>query len=165
MFASELEIVLGIAGGMAAIYVFYAYNDLSRRWQRLVRLWADVRAVQSRRRAVAHAVAFHLRKATGHEQAITRHAARRGRSARFIGDLRNGWPGLQALRLAETGLGTDVQAQNAERDAVLELNRQAEQYNSLIRCFPRCLVAQAFGFRPWRLGIRHRRRIPRRRRG
>lgn len=163
MHFDELQIVLMVVGGIGAIYVLYAYNDLSQRWQRLVRLWADVRAVKNRCRGVSHSVAFHLRKATRHEQAVTRHAARRGRSARWISDLRNGWPQAAALHLARTGLQTDVQTRKEEQDAVLELNRQAEEYNSLIRCFPRCLVAQAFGFRPWRFGIRRGQQRPPRR--
>lgn len=163
MYPSGFQIGLMVVGGIAALYVLYAYNDLSQRWQRLVRLWADVRAVRNRCRGVAHSVAFHLRKATGHEQAVTRHAARRGRSARWISDLSNGWPRAGALRLAQSGLQTDVQTRKEEQDAVLELNRQAEEYNTLIRCFPRCLVAQAFGFRPWRFGIRHRQQRPPRR--
>ena len=163
----NLELI-GIAavGLFADGYVLYGYNDLATRWERLRRLWADTTAAKERRLGVSHAVAVHLGRATGHERSVTRLAARRGRSARWVSDLSNGWPGVTTTSVTTQGLGNDVQSHDLENQSRLILNREAEAYNALIRTYPRRLVAEACGFRAWRMGpqqARPRRNARRRR--
>jgi hypothetical protein len=66
----------------------------------------------------------------------------------------NGWPNTQAVGTANQGMATDVQSHDLENSAHIQLHREAEVYNAMIRAFPRCLVAQLFGFRAWRFGVR-----------
>jgi hypothetical protein len=149
-------IAVTVLGGLVTLYIGYAYNDLSRRLERLKRLYVDVRRVRAYRRGVSHVVSRHLARITRHERGVTGLAARRGRNGRFITDLSNGWPDVAAVSPASQGMTADVQSQGLERDAYSQLNSEAEMYNALIRTFPRRLVGDAFGFRAWRFGLRQR---------
>ena len=149
----NLELIgVAVVGLCVGGYVLYGYNDLATRWERLRRLCADTMAAKDRRLGVSHAVAFHLGRATGHERNVTRLASRRGRSARWVSDLSNGWPGVSTTSVTTQGLGNDVQSHNLENQSRLILYREAELYNTLNPTYPRRLVAEAFGFRPWRMG-------------
>lgn len=146
--------VLILVGIPITIYVVYAYNDLAGRWERLQGLWADIKSARSRRYGVAHAVSHHLGRATGHEQQIARLSTRRaGRGRRLISDNANGWANSHAVGTAGQGMATDVQSHDLENQLHLQLHREAEVYNGLIRSFPRCFVAEAFAFRRWRFGV------------
>lgn len=134
-----------------ATYFAYAYNDLAKRWERLRGLHADVVSARIRRKGVSSTISRHLTRATRHERQVTNAGARRGGRGRgLISDNVNGWPTSQAIGTSNQGMTTDIQSLDFENQRYLELHREAEQYNALIRSIPRCLVAKACGFRPWR---------------
>ncbi|MFM9965995.1 MAG: hypothetical protein ACKV2Q_32845 [Planctomycetaceae bacterium] len=46
-------------------------------------------------------------------------------------------------------MSTDILSLDAENQRHMELHREAEQYNALIRSIPRCFVARTCGFPAW----------------
>jgi hypothetical protein len=141
------------------LYSWVVYNDLTRRRERLRGLMATVHSMQLRRHGVAQAGSRGVRWATRHEQQVARLGARRGgRGGRLVGDIANQWPSAGAVGSANQAMNFAVQSHDAEAQAWQQLQREAEAYNAALRQFPRCLVAPALGFRPWRFGSDNRRR-------
>lgn len=100
-----------------------------------------------------------VRWATRHEQRVTGLGARRGgRAGRLIRDIANGWPTASAVGSANQGMNIPVQSRDPQNQAWQQLQREAEAYNTALRRFPTCIVAQAFGFHPWSFGSRRSRR-------
>lgn len=136
-----------------AAYTIMVRNDLSRRWERLRALVANVHAARQLRRGVGQDVGRHLGHAQRHEQRVTRFASQRGRgggTAFKVADNANGWPGLTTTSVTTQGLSLDKQSRDAESAARMTLHAEAETYNALVRNWPTCIVARWFGFRAWR---------------
>jgi hypothetical protein len=151
---------------LIAMYVAYAYNDLTIRLERLKALMADVGKSRDRRQGVHKSVSGFIGTATRHERNVVGRAVRRNKGGgRFISitDNGNGWPTANAVGTTEQGLSADVNSHNMENQAWVQLHHEAEEYNALLRSFPRCLFAFRMGFRPWRMGNRQNPRRFRRR--
>jgi len=143
-----------VVGG---VYARITYNDLTRRRERLKGLMATIRSMRARRRGVFHSVSRGVHWATGHERNVAKLGARRGgRGGRMFNDVANQWPASAAVGSANQGMSISVHSHDLENQSWLEFQREAEAYNARVRQFPSCLVAQAFGFRPWSL-LSHRR--------
>ena len=161
---TELTIaVLGLATLVSLLYGVIVRNDLARRLERLRGLAANVRATRQRRQGVGHDVARHLSHAQRHEQRVTHSGARRGRrrGGRFIdvSDLSNGWPTAGTTGVTSQGMSQDIQSRDAETEARVALHAEAEKFNAIVRSWPSCIVAEMFGYRPWRYQQHgHRRR-------
>lgn len=148
-----LTVAVGIAVSLCLLYGVLVRNDLARRWERLRGLVANVRALRQRRQGVGRDVARHLSHAQRHERAVTESGARRGRyrGGRFIdvSDVSNGWPTASTTTVTSQGMGLDIQSRDAENAARAALHAEAQAYNSVVKSWPSCIVAQMCGYRTW----------------
>jgi hypothetical protein len=155
---TALLIMLLMVGSIIGIYSLLVRNDLSRRWERLVSLAANVRAARQRRQGVGRDVCRHLGKAQRHEQHVMRSGAKRGAGGGRIikvSDNSNGWPTAQTTSFTADAMQTDRESRDAEMAARKELHAEAEGYNAIVRSWPSCIVAKSCGFRPWRYKQHH----------
>lgn len=148
--------LIGAVGVLIAVvvlvYMLDVYNDMGRRLERLRGLMATVRTVRGRRFGVVHVASKGLRGASRHEQQIARLGAQRGRGMgrhAAVTDNANRWPNAAAVGTANQGVTLAVDSLDRETAAWHQLQREAEEYNALLRSFPRGAVAQSLGFRPW----------------
>lgn len=164
--STDAMVILSIACAVAIIvgvYVLVTYNDLTRRWQRLLALAADVRVARRRRQGIKADMARHLGHVQHHERRVANSGSRRGRgSGKWVSDNFNGWPALQTADLTGTGMSQDAESHNIEQAARLRLHAEAELYNQRVLRFPTRIVARWFGFRPWRFKTNGGRRFRRR---
>jgi hypothetical protein len=144
---------------VAGLYTWFVYNDLTRRRERLRGLYATVCTMRARRRGVGQDTSRGVNAATRHEQRVARLGTRRGRGGgRLATDIANGWPSAIAVGAAGQAMNISVHSHDAEAQAWQQLQREAEAYNAALREFPRCVLASALGFRPWRFGSNKPRR-------
>jgi hypothetical protein len=141
------------------VYGVVVWNDFSRRRTAIIAAWANVRGLRARRYGVGRAVHQHVYQAVNHEQRVARAATRRGRGARWISDVSNGWPGTAAVGTVSTGLATNVASLDMENQMLQALHAQAQEYNARLMQFPRGFVGRLLGFREWRFTPRHRWRV------
>jgi hypothetical protein len=159
-FAAVVTLILILGAG---VYIWSTYNDLATRWERLCSIAADLRSFGIRRQSVRRVVAGHVGRSARHVERTAERAARGKQGGKWIKFNADGHPEARAVGTVEQGMHTDVLAVDLENNAHLRLHQEAAEYNASLRTFPRCLVAQVFGFRPWRLaGKGHRRRGSRR---
>jgi hypothetical protein len=147
-------VVLGLVVLACLAYGVIVRNDLARRWERLLGLAANVRAVRQRRQGVGYDVARHLVHAQRHERRVQHSGSQRGRrgGGKFINvaDNANGWPVASTTGVTSQGMGLDVSSRDAETAARETLHAEAQQYNAIVKSWPSCIVAEACGYRTWR---------------
>lgn len=165
---SGFEPMMGVLfiGLVIALYTWYVWNDMTRRWQRLLSLAATVKTMRLRRFGVVKAAAIGVSRAARHEQQVARLGSRRGRgSGRFVAvtDNANGWPTAAAVGSANQGVSLAADSLDHEAAAWQSVQREAEEYNTLLRSFPRCMVADMLGFKPWSFGSNRHQGKPQRR--
>ena len=158
----EILIVLLVATFLIAgiVYTWQVYNDFAYRLERLKALAADVRTMQQRGRSVAQAANKHMHTSRRHvESTVSRAVKGKLRGGRLFAVNADPYPDARAVDTIDSGLAAKIQSRDLESQTQITLHREAAEYNALIRQFPRSLVAQSFGFRPWQL-----KRSPNRRR-
>jgi len=157
--------ILLAVGLIVGLYSWAVYNDLAKRWQRLLALAADVRVARQRQQGVKADVARHVRNAQWNEQRIAGHGARRGgrggRGRGFLNlnvtDTHNGWATPVTAGLSGQGMANDLGSRDFEQAARLRLQDEAALYNQRIAQFPARIVAGWFRFKPWRFKVGRRR--------
>lgn len=127
-------------------------NDLARRLEILKALNASVASAAARRNAVAREADRSTRRAQTHEKKVANVALRRGNGGRrgWANDLANRWPNTAAVKVAGQSMTVNEKSHDYIFRAAVELQREAETYNGLVRSFPQCIVAQLLGYTPWR---------------
>lgn len=149
----ELWIALGVALAVlvpGGLYTWSVYNELTARWERLHSLLATAQLMKNRRRSIGGAVRAHVLRSGRHVENTVRHAARGKRGGRQIKVTMDGYPEQRVVEVTNRGLSDDVRSRDMETDAQVALREAAAEYNSRLRSFPCCLVAQWLGFRPWK---------------
>ncbi len=138
-------------------YVIMIYNDLNGRREKLRALTANIRALRLRREGIGQDIGQRLGRAQHHEREVTRFGSQRGRGrGRFVSDNFNGWPVIQLAGATSQAISTASQARDAELAMREELHDHARQYNSIVRSYPQCIIANACGFYPWRFNTSRR---------